>query len=127
MLGFLAINFGILLLFGIFVAAAILLRRRPDYHKRLMALACSSILGQAIDRFPLMLPFLNFLDNISLWQRFGLWDLCAAVCIAADTFKNRRLHPAWIRGASLIVGLQVVTGMVMFTSAWQRFAAWLVR
>lgn len=40
----LPVTLGILLLFGTFVTAAILLRRRADYHKRLMAVACLSIL-----------------------------------------------------------------------------------
>lgn len=41
----LPVSLGTLLLFGIFVTAAILLRRRADYHKRLMVLACLSILS----------------------------------------------------------------------------------
>jgi hypothetical protein len=126
-LGFLAINFGILLSFGILVAAAVLLRRRPDYHKRFMALACLSILGPAIDRLPLALPFMRFLDSFSPWELVGVWDLGAAVCIGADTLKNRRLHPAWLGGAMLIVGLQVLTMVVMYAPVWQRFAAWLVK
>jgi hypothetical protein len=126
-LGFLAINLGVLLSFGILVAAAVLLRRRPDYHKRFMTLACLSILGPAIDRFSLTLPFLGFLDGFNQWEMFGVWDLGAALCIGADTFKNRRLHPAWVWGAILVVGLQVVAGAVRYSSSWQHFAAWLVK
>src|SRR4029077_6375775 len=40
----LPVTLGILVLFGTFVTAAILLRRRAGYHRRLMALACLSIL-----------------------------------------------------------------------------------
>jgi hypothetical protein len=126
-LGFLAINFGALLSFGILVATAVLLRRRPDYHKRFMTLACLSILGAAIDPLPLTLPFLGFLDSFSQCEMFGVWDIWVAVCIAADALKNRRLHPAWIWGARLVVGLQVTAGAVRYTSSWQQFAAWLVR
>ena len=126
-LGFLAINFGILLSFAILIASAILLRRRPDYHKRFMALACLSILGPAIDRLSLTLPFLQFLDSLSQWKMFGVWDLGAAVCIGVDALKNRKLHPAWLWGAILILGTQLVTGVLTYVPAWQRFAAWLVR
>ena len=126
-LGFLAINFGVLLSFGILVTAAVLLRRRPDYHKRFMTLACLSILGPAIDRLSLTLPFLGFLDSFNQWEMFGVWDLGAALCIGADALKNRRLHPAWIWGVLLVVGLQVAAGAVRYTSSWQQFAAWLVR
>ena len=126
-LGFLAINFGVLLSFGILVAAAVLLRRRPDYHKRLMALACLSILGPAIDRLSLTLPFLSFLDSFSQWEMIGVWDLGAALCIGADALKNRRFHPAWLWGALLIVGLQIVAMAIRLAPAWQRIAAWLVK
>jgi hypothetical protein len=126
-LGFLAINFGVLLSFGILVAAAVLLRRRADYHKRFMTLACLSILGPAIDRLSLTLPFLGFLDSFSQWEMFGVWDIGGALCIGADALKNRRLHPAWIWGAVLVVALQVAAGAVRYTSSWQQFAAWLVR
>lgn len=119
-LAFLGIALCIVLLFGILVGAAVLLRRRPDYHKRLMALASLSILGPGIDRLPL-----QFIEKAGQWELIGLWDLCAAVCIAADTFKNRRLHPAWIWGGTLIVGLQVLTMVVRYTPVWQWFAAWL--
>lgn len=40
----LPVTLGILLLSGTFLTTAILLRRRADYHKRLTALACLSIL-----------------------------------------------------------------------------------
>ncbi len=113
---------GIALLFSIFVAAAILLRRRPDYHKRLMVLACVSILGAGIDRLPL-----NSIENASLWKLFGLNDVCLAACMAYDTLRNRRLHPAWVGGSLLLVGYQVLVLLVSHTPTWLRFAAWLLK
>jgi len=115
------------LLFAVFVTAAILLRGHPDFHKRLMTLASLSILQPAIDRLPLTLPFLHFMYGLSLWEVWALNDLCVALCAAVDTFKNRRLHPAWIWGASLIVGMQIAAITVRYAPAWQRFAAWLVK
>jgi len=90
-------------------------------------LACLSILGPAIDRLSLTLPFMSFLDRFTQWEMFGVWDLGVALCIGADALKNRRLHPAWIWGALLVLGLQVAAGAVRYTSCWQQFAAWLVR
>lgn len=118
----LPVTLGILLLFGTFVTAAILLRRRADYHKRLMAVACLSILPPGIDRLPL--HFIEYAERLTL---FGLNDLCVAVCIAYDTFKSRRLHPAWVWAGALIMSLQILTLIVRNTPAWLRIAEWLLK
>ncbi|HYL34436.1 MAG TPA: hypothetical protein VEV17_00840 [Bryobacteraceae bacterium] len=119
---FLPVPVGVLILFGTFVAAAILLRRRADYHKRLMALACLSILLPGIDR----LPF-QFIQTVDQSVLFGLNDLCVVICIAYDTFKTRRLHPVWVWGGGLIAGVQILTLMVRHTAAWLRIAAWMLK
>lgn len=119
---FLPVPLGVLLLFGTFVTAAILLRRRTDYHKRLMVLACLSILLPGIDRLPSR--FIEFAQQSTL---FGINDLCVVICIAYDTFRNRRLHPVWIWGGALIVAVQVLILMVRHTSAWLRIAEWMLK
>ena len=118
----LPVTLGILLLFGIFVTGAILLRRSADYHKRLMVLACLSILPPGIDRLPL-----HIIENAERLTLFGLNDLCIAVCIAYDTFKNHRLHPVWVWAGALIMSLQILTLIVRNTRAWLRIAEWLLR
>jgi len=118
----LPVTLGILLLFGTFVTAAILLRRRPDFHKRLMALACLNILAPGIDRWPS--HFIAYADRSTL---FVLNDLCIAACIAYDTFKNRRLHLVWIWAGALIVSLQILTLIVRNTPAWLRVGEWLLK
>ena len=118
---FLPVPLGILLLFGIFVTAAILVRRRADYHKRLMVLACLSILPPGIDR----LPF-HFIETAERLTLFGLNDLCVVICIAYDTFERRRLHPTWVWGGALIVSLQILILMVRHTPAWLRIAEWML-
>jgi hypothetical protein len=119
---FLPVPLGVLLLFGIFVTAAILLRRRADYHKRLMVLACLSILLPSIDRLPFR--FIEFAQQSTL---FGINDLCVAICLVYDTFKGRRLHPVWVWGGALIVGLQILTLMLRHTPAWLRIAEWMLK
>ena len=118
----LPVSLGTLLLFGIFVTAAILLRRRADYHKRLMVLACLSILPPGIDRLPL-----HFIETAERFTLFGLLDLCVVICMAYDTLKTRRLHPAWVWGGALIVSLQILTLMVRDTPAWLRIAEWMLK
>jgi len=119
---FLLVPLGVLLLFGTFVTAAILLRRRADYHKRLMVLACLSILPPGIDRLPF--HFVQYADQSIL---FGINDLCVFICVAYDTFKQHRLHPAWVWGGALILSLQILTLMVRHTDAWLRIAGWMLK
>ncbi len=121
-LRFLPLLFEILLLFAIFVTAAILLRGRPDFHKRLMVLASLSIIQPATDRLPLHFP-----DSFSSWEFIGLADLCIALCIVADAFRNRRLHPVWIWGSLVVLTTQIVVMAVGNTLAWHRIAVSLVK
>jgi hypothetical protein len=121
-LAFLPVPLGVLILFGTFVTAAILQRRHADFHKRLMVLASLSILLPGIDR----LPF-HFIDVADQSILFGINDVCVVICIAYDTFKTRRLHPAWVWGGGLIVSLQILTLMVRHTAAWLRIAEWMLK
>ena len=115
-LAFLAFQLSILLVFAVLVAAAILLRRRSNFHKRLMLFASVSILQPAIVRLPL-----RFIQTNPLVS-FGLLDLCVLAPVAFDTIKNRRLHPAFGWGALLIVASQPLSFLLGATHVWTRFA-----
>ena len=116
----LAFQLSILLIFAALVAAAILFRRRSNFHKRLMLLASVSILMPAIVRIPL-----RFIQTNALVS-FGLLDLCVLAPVAFDTIKNRRLHPAFGWGALLIVASQPLSFLFGATHVWTRFGAWLL-
>jgi hypothetical protein len=118
---FLAIPLGDMVVFPILVAAGLLLRRRSDFHKRLMLLASLSLLTAAIARIPLDLIAAGGLPLF-----FGLTDLCIVACIAFDTLKHHRLHPAFGWGLLLIVASQALRFVLAGTPAWAQFAAWLV-
>lgn len=119
---FLPVPLGILLLFGTFVTAAILLRRRPDYHKRFMILSCLILLLPGIDRLPL-----QFIDNASRATLFGLNDACIVIAVAYDALKNRRLHPVWLWGGAMVLGVQIFTLAVRNTQVWLRIAGWILK
>ena len=114
-----AFQFSIFLVFAVLIAGALLLRRRSDFHKRLMLLACVSILMPAIVRIPL-----RFMANPLV--SFGLLDLCVLVPVAFDTIRNRRLHPAFGWGALLIVASHPLSFLLGATHVWTRFATWLL-
>jgi hypothetical protein len=118
---FLVLPLGELVAFVALFSTAIALRKRSDYHKRLMLLASLAILSPAFARFPT--------DAMGLSGPpvfFALTDIVILGCIAYDTVKNRRLHPAFVGGLVFIVVVQFGRLAFSQTQAWSRFATWLV-
>ena len=118
----------VLLVFAVLVGAALLLRRRKDWHTRLMLLSCLSLVGPGLSRIPFRrVPALAFLRTGGPFGLFGLDLLLVYACIAWDTRRRRRLHPAFVCGA-LLIALEDLPFIWMFLSspAWTRFASRLV-
>jgi hypothetical protein len=118
---FLVLPLGTVIVFALLAGAAVAFRRRSDIHKRLMLLATLSILTPAIARVP--------------WPAFravgpplfiGLTDLCVVAFVAWDTWKHRRLHPAFAWGMLFLFASQPLRMALAHTATWERFAAWLV-
>ena len=101
-------NFVSIAVFAGLVAAAILLRRTPQAHKRLIVLASIAIVGPALAR-------------VSRWPVFGgedgpfiplaLFGLLLAV-IAHDLVTARRLHKATWIGCGVIVLATIAQQMI---------------
>jgi hypothetical protein len=72
-------------------------------------------------------PFLAFLESGGPLGLFGLDLLLVYACISLDTWRNRRLHPAFVCGA-LLIAMEDLPFIWMFLSspAWTRLAAWVV-
>jgi len=95
-----------LVVFACLVGVAILLRRRGDYHKRLMLLATLSLLGPAFGRLTAYAKGLRGDSDI------GVLLLCAGTVIACalvDTVRSHRLHPAFVWGGASVIGMNVAT------------------
>ncbi len=109
-------------LFAALVGAAIWMRRRPDFHKRLMLLGTACMMPSAFSRIPVNLTFMvsNMLSILILFNLFVL------VCASIDTLRNRRLHPAYGWG-----GLFAISGLDLayvgaISPQWIRFGTWWV-
>lgn len=95
-----------LVVFAGLVCAAIVLRRRTDYHKRLMLLATLSLLGPAFGRITSYAK--GFQDDSDL----GVLLLCAGTvlaCVVVDKMRSQRLHPAFVWGGALVIGMDIAT------------------
>jgi hypothetical protein len=106
----------------VLIGLALYYRRKLDIHKRLMLLAAINLLTPAIARIPL-----DFITNNGPLAFFGLTDLCVLACMAFDTIKHRRLHPAFLWGGIFLIAMQPLRLLFAGTNAWMNVAAALVR
>ena len=120
--GFLLLSLGIVLTFAVLFFTAIWLRGRGALHKRLMVLASLSIWGPAISRLPL-----HFIETGSVWTSVAVGDACVLTCVAIDSFRTRRLDPAFLWGGLLILCSHPLLILIGNTSTWARIATWLLR
>ena len=107
----LGINLVNLLIFAVLVASGLMLRSRPEFHKRLMLLATVSILAPAVARITLL-----FTHNAR--AQFFSFYFCILLCVAVDIIRHRRLHPAIGWGALLIMLLFQAAFYGVQTKAW---------
>jgi uncharacterized membrane protein YozB (DUF420 family) len=102
---FLVMNLVGIAVFAGLVAAGIALRKRGEWHKRLMLGATVSILGPGLGR---LLPMPSFGAAAPLIL-FGVGMLFALAGPVADLIVRRRVHPAyyWVVGAIALSQLAI--------------------
>ena len=107
-----------MLLFAVYVTAAILLRRRPDYHKRLMVLSIACMLPDALARLPV-----SWMTNSLILV--GL-DGFLLLCVGIDSFRNHRLHPAFGWGGLAFLLTFHIALFAAMSPGWLSFASRLL-
>jgi hypothetical protein len=114
----LAIALATIVVFPVLFGAALVLRRRTDFHKRLVLIATLELVTAAVARWPGVLP----LGPIAF---FSLVDLFL-VAIAVYDFRTRgRLHPATLWGGLFLIASQPLRLLIGVSAPWSAFAAWL--
>jgi hypothetical protein len=108
-----------LVVFGGLVLAAILNRRRPSVHKRLMWLSVPPLLGA---------PVVHAIGHFGL--PFAVAPLANLALLAANPVYERialgRIHRVTLWGSVLsVVFANFVAGVVAPSAAWQHFVLWL--
>jgi hypothetical protein len=114
-LNVLALELTQMALFAIFVGIALWMRRRPDVHKRCMLLATLCMLPNPQLR---VLPFIN--NNLVY---LALWSAQIFLFVGLDALLNRRVHPAFLRGALVANVALYVAQFASNTTAWRQFAS----
>lgn len=110
---FLVIPFFDMATFGTFLTLAVVLRKTPELHRRLIFIATCGLLDAAFARF-------DFLFNHSLFLLCP--DLLIGLGAVRDLLVNRHIHRVYLIVLPTLVVLQ---GLVMLI--WRSEASWWVR
>ncbi len=103
----------------VFVGVALRLRKRPDWHKRMILLATIAVLWPAWFRFRHLMPWLPRPDIL---LAVVVSDALILVAMVRDRLKFGRVHPAWwLFGLPLIA--EHVLEAVLFDAPFWRATA----
>ena len=119
-LTFLAIPLGDMVMFAGFIAAAMVLKRKKESHKRLMLLAYASLMAAPAARLPGMLA----LGPLAFYGIALLFPVAGALY---DFVSRGQVHRAYLWGGSLLVLSVPLRLLVSSTSSWNAFAQTLTR
>lgn len=124
----LTIPTGNLTSFSIFIALVVLgvaMRRRPDWHKRLMMLATVVVLWPAFFRFRHLVPWVPQPD---IWLGLVLADLPIVIAAVRDRLVYGHVHPVWAIFGTLLIAEQALETIVLFkTDLWRDLGAGIYR
>ena len=122
-LQFLSVPMGTITMFSLFLASALALRKKREWHKRLMFLASLSLILPAAGRLDTLIMVPLGLPRAVL----GFWLTFAFVAWAwtDDWRKFRRIHPAYVYGGIALLVSIPLRRAIGFTDAWQPIAQWL--
>jgi ABC-type multidrug transport system permease subunit len=108
---FLIANVLILLVFGGLTAAAVAMRRRTDWHRRLHLCAMAALMGPGFGRLlpmPLLIPY--------AYQAAAVAGLAfPAAGMIVDWRRGGKVHPAWWWGMGVLAATLVATEAVVFS------------
>ena len=108
-----------MLVFGSVFAAAILYRRKPAMHKRLMIVAAAVLLAPAVGRMRWFLP-----ANMAVVQL--VWSSPILVAMAYDYIKERTVHIAYVIGLVVLMAESAPTRLwIRGSDVWDTFSGWL--
>lgn len=122
-LQFLSVPLGTTTMFTFFVGSALALRRKREWHKRLMLLATMTLLVPAMGRLDaqvvaLGLPRLLLAPAVTFGFIAWAW--------VHDWRRLGRVHPAYVVGGIALLASIPFRRWIGFTDAWLPIARWLV-
>jgi hypothetical protein len=117
-LAFTIVPFFTVVVFPVLVGIALLFRRQPEVHKRLMLIATLELVTAGVARMP---------GAGSMPLFFVLTDVGLVAILAYDLVARGRPHPATVWGGLLLIATQVLRTTAGGTAAWIAFARLLAQ
>ncbi len=115
----LAIALATIVVFPVLFGSALVLRRRMDFHKRLVLLATMELVLAAVARLPVI-------SSLGPPAFFSVTDLFVVALVVYDLYTRGRIHPATLWGGLFFVASQPLRLAIGFSAPWQSFATWLM-
>ena len=109
-----------LVMFAGLFTAAIIYRKSPAAHKRLMLLTVLNFLPPALGR--IQIPQMQAAGPLFI---FGVPTLAAIVLISLDTWQNGKLNRPFLIGALILIASYPLRIVISGTETWLSFAAWI--
>ena len=101
-----------------FFVAAVVARKKPELHKRLMIVAGTSLLVAAVFR-------MQFLG--SLWLAHAIWFSPIILAMLADYRRRRIVHPVFLIGlVALLLQSPMFRPAIRSTDFWRSTSSWLL-
>jgi hypothetical protein len=104
--------------FAVFVALGVLMRKRFEWHRRLMLLASVTIVSPALGRAWNLLPQLRPLNSTLV--TLGLISFLIGLALH-DLILVKRIHPATLTGAAFLMALRALAPVIAASDFGQRF------
>jgi len=123
---FMLIPVGSIIIFGLFVAAGIYYRRRPDIHRPMMLMATLIVVPAGISRIA---PLSALYQNTSLRSIFGpfFWTLVlATLFLLLKWAMTRSFDRKFAIAYGCLVASYLLVWQLATTSAWERVATLLL-
>jgi uncharacterized membrane protein YozB (DUF420 family) len=125
---FVAIQFADILNFGVLAVAAIVWRKTPSAHKRLILLATIFIADAGFSRW--WGDWIAKIVGDGFWQdwtAFYVGDLILIALVGAyDLLTRRRLHPAFVAGSLFGLSVQLIAVWLYVSPWWKPVATRLL-
>lgn len=103
-------------MFGLLAGSAMLLRNKPEFHKRWVIMGSLGHLGAAMGRIPEIRGFVDLI-LLALMVSVGIYDLAS----------RRSIHLATLIGAVVLLALNRTEEAIGSTQAWLNTAHRLLR
>lgn len=107
---FLSILFCDMIVFGTCVSAAIVYRRQPEFHRRLMFVATCELMNAAFGRFDFIAEHYLFYPMVDMFVIFG---------IARDRLVDGRVHRVYLRA---LISMMLLQALAVY--AWRGNPEW---